>query len=386
MGGGIFLRTTEQVELAIIEDFRAGRVTREEAARLLGVTPRSVTRWAKAVRLAGPCGIKHGNCGKKPVNGIAEAERLRVVELAAGRYRHFNLRHLHEQLVREHGVTVSYDTVRTWCNAAGIGRRRKRRANRARLYRERLANEGLMLQMDGSHHRWYGGRESCLIAAIDDATSHIPAAGFFPGETTWACFHVLRSIIETRGLPEILYVDGAGWSGGGAKRAHFSQFVRACRQLGVRVVHAHSAQAKGRIERAFRTLQDRLCAELALHDIKSDAGANHYLTQVFLPGYWNKELTVAPRETASRYRPLPPTVDLDVVLSMQAERLVGSAHTASYDGRLYRIVNPELGSLRGKRVTVSVNEASDVRWYYGSVQLNAAEVVRPTRRWTRRAG
>jgi hypothetical protein len=244
-----------------------------------------------------------------------------------------------------------------------------------------MANEGLMLQMDGSHHRWFGGRQSCLIAAIDDATSEIPAAGFFPSETTWACFAVLRRIVETRGVPEILYVDGAGWSGGGAKRQHFSQFVRACGELGIRVIHARSPQAKGRIERAFRTLQDRLCGELELAGVRSLAAANRYLDEVFLSRYWNARLTVVPRDDVSRYRAMPPCVDLSWVFSYQYQRRVNSDHTVSLDGRLYKIRNPELGSLRGKTVTASVTEAGKVSWRYGSADLNAELVRPPQRRW-----
>ena len=115
--------------------------------------------------------------------------------------------------------------------------------------RERMANEGLLLQMDGSPHCWNGKDQWCLIAAIDDATSKIPAAQFFPTETTWGCMAVQRTIIERFGVPEALYVDGAGWAGGGPKRQFFSQFVRAAEELGIRVIFATSAQAKGRIAR-----------------------------------------------------------------------------------------------------------------------------------------
>ena len=382
--GGLVLSTREQVSLAVIEDFRGGRISRDEAARLLGVHWRTITRWANAVRAKGPQGIKHGNCGAIAPNRLADEDRQQVIALAKGRYRNFNLRHMHECLVADHGVKACYDTVRKWCNAAGIGHRRKRRANRIRLHRDRMANEGLMLQMDGSHHRWYGGREMCLMAAIDDATSHIPAARFFPTETTWACFAILRQIIETRGVPEMLYVDGAGWAGGGAKRQFFSQFVRACAELGIRVLHAKSAQAKGRIERTFRTMQDRLVAEFELHGIKSDTDANRYLEQVFLPTYWNRKLTVVPLELQSRYRPLPAHIDLNHVFCFQTKRLVGTSHTASFEGKLYRINNPELGSLKGRQVIVCQDEAGKLTWLFGSIQLNVELVKRPERHWQKR--
>jgi len=379
--GGLFVSTKDAVALRIIEDFRAGRVSREKAALLLGKSQRTISRMARRVRDGGVSGIKHGNAGRQPANRIGEAEMSAALELAKGKYRDLNLKHCHELLARDHGLTVSYKSFRLWCNRGGIGQRRKRRPNRVRLWRERMANEGLMLQMDGSHHKWFAGRETCLIATIDDATSEIPAARFFPGETTWACFAVLRQIVETRGVPEILYVDGAGWSGGGPKRQHFSQFVRACSELGIRVIHAHSPQAKGRIERAFRTLQDRLVGELALADVKSMAGANAYLEQVFLPRYWNARLTVEPRETTTRYRAISPHVDLNRVFSYQYDRQVNSAHIVSLNGKVYKINNPELGVLRGKGVVASEDETGKIRWYYGSRELKAELIVPPKRRW-----
>lgn len=379
--GGLVLSTKDLITLRIIEDFRAGRISRLEAATLLGKSERSITRLAKRVREQGALGIKHRNTGRRPANRHDGALKTTAVELASTRYKALNLKHCHERLREEHGLSVSYKVFRLWCKEAGIGKRRKRRPNRVRLWRERMANEGLMLQMDGSHHRWFGGRESCLIAAIDDATSEIPAARFYPSETTWACFAVLRRIIEAKGVPEILYVDGAGWSGGGAKRQHFSQFVRACTELGIRIIHARSPQAKGRIERAFRTLQDRLVAELALADVGSLAAANAYLEQRFLPAYWNARLTVEPRETATRYRLLSPHVDLSRVLSYCYERRVTSQHTVSLDGRVYRIRASELGSLRGKAVLGSVTEDGLVRWHYGTTELAADLVTPPKRRW-----
>lgn len=381
MTGGLFLSTHEELELRIIEDYRAGRINRSEASLLLGVSCRSVTRWAKAVRQEGPRGIKHGNSNREPKNKFSEDERDKVLELARKIYRDFNLAHMHEKLHAQHGIRASYDTVRRWCNEAGIGRRRKRRPGKARMYRERLANEGLMLQMDGSHHVWYGNKERCLIAAIDDATSRIPAADFFPGETTWACFAILRRIVETQGIPEIIYVDGAGWAGGGHKRQFFSQFVRACQNLGSRVVHARSPQAKGRIERAFRTMQDRLVNELAHHNITGDIDASRYLNQVFLPAYWNAELTVVPRDDASRYRMVPPGMNLDKVFSFQFERLVGASNTVSLDGQLYRIEVNALGSLKGKIITACKSENDAISWYYGEEPLKVTKIQKPTRQW-----
>jgi hypothetical protein len=382
---GFHLGTKDAVELRLIEDFRAGRRTRAEVALLLGVSERAVTRRAAKVREQGARGVKHGNYQRRPVNCLPDGERLRALELAATTYAAFNLSHCHERLKAEHGVLCSYETFRTWCQAAGLGRRRRRRPSKARIARERMANEGLMLQLDGSPHRWNGRDEWCLVAAIDDATSTMTAARFFPSETTWACLNVLRSVIERHGIPEILYTDQAGWAGGGEKRRYFSQFVRAGEELGITIVTTSSPEAKGRIERAFRTIQDRLVPELALAGVARMVDANRYLEQVFLPSYWNTRLTVEARSATKRWRALPPGLDLSQVLCFKYRRRLARNHTIQLHGVNYRVRNPELGSLAGKEVTAHVDEAGTLTWYYGHIPLNAEVLEQPKRRWDRDA-
>ena len=145
--------------------------------------------------------------------------------------------------------------------------------------------------------------KSCLIAVIDDANSEIHAE-FFPSESTLGCMKVLQDFICKNGIFKVLYVDKAGIFAG-AKRLHFSQVSRACKDLGIELIFANSPEAKGRIERAFGTLQDRLVAELEFENIISMKEANNYLQQKFIPGYWNKNLTVEPEDPISSYRPIP---------------------------------------------------------------------------------
>lgn len=262
-----------------------------------------------------------------------------------------------------------------------MGKRYKRRPSSHRLYRERMANEGMFLQMDGSHHLWNGSDEWCLIALIDDATSDIPAAAFYEGETTWACMKTLRMVIETKGLPEVIYTDQAGWAGGSGKRLQFSQFVRACDELGIRVITTSSAESKGRIERTWRTMQDRLVPELRLHGIKVMKDANRYLQQVFLVEYWKKRNTVVARNATSRYRPVPKHIDLDAVLCMKHWRTVRNDHTVFFDNETYKILDRELGPLKGKQVAVHVKETGEVSFYYGHLKLANQLVTKPRRQW-----
>lgn len=379
--GGLYVSTKEQVIFRIIEDYRAGKLSRKEAAVLLGVNERTITRRAKKVREQGLRGVKHGNSRKQPANLLPAQLKHEMLRLAADVYPNFNLRHRLEMIEMEHGLRVSYGTFYTWCRQAGLGKGKKRRKSKAHTYRERMANEGLMLQMDGSHHAWNGIDTWCMIALIDDATSDVPFGHFYDGETTLNCMKALRGVIESKGLPEIIYTDEAGWAGGGEKRRGFSQFVRACDELGIKVITTSSAEAKGRIERLWRTCQDRLIPELAHYGIKGMIDANRYLDQTFWPSYWRERNTVVAREATTRYRPLPRHVNLDDVLCMKYERLVRRDHTVWYDNQTYKIVDRDYGRIAGKTVSIHVYENGSVELFLGHRRLASELVIPPARRW-----
>lgn len=185
----------------------------------------------------------------------------------------------------------------------------KRRRGIVRKRRERMEAAGLMMQMDGSPHRWFGNRKHCLIAMIDDATSEVHAE-FFPSETTVGCLKVMRDCIETKGVFKTLYVDRAGIFGG-PKRCNFSQMQRACEELGIEIIFANSPQGKGRIERAFDTFQDRLVPELRLGNITDIAAANAYLKHVFIPQFWRSHIEVKSKHQTSEFTPLSKHTNLD---------------------------------------------------------------------------
>jgi hypothetical protein len=248
-----------------------------------------------------------------------------------------------------------------------------------------MACEGLLLQMDGSHHRWNGKDEWCLIAMIDDATSEIPSARFFEGETTLACMSVLRSVIEAKGVPQMIYTDQAGWAGGGEKRRGFSQFVRACEELGIRVITTSSPESKGRIERAWKTTQDRLIPELRLAGVTSMRDANRYVEQVYLPKYWQLRNTVSARESESRYRALQPHENLNDIFCIKFDRQVRHDHTVQFDNHLYKITDRQYGSLSKKMITIHQYADGKIAIFYGHMRLNLEEVIRPTRKWFQKA-
>jgi transposase len=380
VAGDIVLSKNEQFVLQVIEDFRAQRITCERAAELLGKSPRTVKRLAKRIREKGAGGLKHGNAGRSPANKTDDATKQRSVSLAREIYYDFNLDHCREMLKANHHIALSYSTFNRWCRAAKLGKRKRRRGSKKRMLRDRMACEGLLLQMDGSDEEWFGGRRSTLVAAIDDATSEIAYGGFFDAENTWSCMRVLRRIIELKGIPVAIYVDQAGWYAGPLGR-QYSQFVRACEELGIRVITALSPEAKGRIERAWNTFQDRLIPELRLAGISAMREANDYLNERFLPGYWNRRNTVVAADATSRYQSVPPWLKLDEIFCLKEMRQVRRDHTIHFRNEIYKLTAGYVGNLRGRDVTVHEYEDGSWQAFYGTMRLTLQHAPKPKRRW-----
>jgi len=170
MRGGLFMNKNEQVAFQILEDFRTGIKTRKQAALLLGVSERAVTRRARKLRLRGLSGIKHGNYHRKPSNKLSDEIKIKALELIKSSYFDFNIHHAHELLIQQHGFSMSYMTLLGWCKSAGIGNKKRRRPSKARIHRERMSNEGILLQMDGSHHKWNGSNScrNCVVFCFRD--------------------------------------------------------------------------------------------------------------------------------------------------------------------------------------------------------------------------
>lgn len=358
----------EQFALDVISQFLAAQLTRREAAELLQIRERSVSRMARRVREKGVLGVTHGNRGRPAANRAPLAFEQMVMDLVERRYFDCNLTHALELLKKEQGIEVGYASFRRWCHRRNLVKRRQKRRSPARHARVRMPSEGLLLQLDGSPHRYNGKDDWCLIGAIDDATSDIPYAEFFHSEDTLSCMQVLRRIIELKGIPHALYVDHAGIFGG-AKRQQFSQFKRACEELGIRVIFASSPEAKGRIERAWGTIQDRIIPEMRLRQIQRMPAANHYLQEQFLPNYWKTKNTVTPKSLECRYRPLPASVNLEEIFCLKDFRSVNRDHTLSWNGTTYEFQSPHAYSIRGQKI--ELRTYLDLSWkaYYAGKQI-----------------
>lgn len=228
--------------------------------------------------------------------------------------------------------------------------------------------------MDGSVHEWVKGKKWDLIGAIDDATSEVPWAEFFETESLEGYIKVLKNIFKTHGKPRILYVDRASWLSGTGLDEERMQFKRMCTELDIVVIFAESPQAKGRIERLWGTLQDRLVAEFWLHRIETKDAANKYLHNHFLPNVWNKDFIVEPKEQESEYR-IPPTVEgLDEIFAFKYKRQIKNDHTILWGNRKYQITRNLRLSLARRDAEVRLYPDGRIRAYYAGQDLELQRI------------
>lgn len=366
----IVMDSKAQLTVDIIAKVVEGRITIANAAKLLSKSRRSIERYVKRYQQVGIQFAVHGNSGKSPPNKTPKSIKQAVQALIKDKYFDLNLLHLAEQLeVNEH-IFVKRETLRGWAHDIHHVKRAKRRRGKARKRRERMEAAGLMMQMDGSPHRWFGDKKHCLIAMIDDATSEIHAE-FFPSETTAGCLKVMRDCIETKGLFKTLYVDRAGIFGG-PKRCNFSQMQRACEELGIEIIFANSPQGKGRIERAFDTFQDRLVPELRLNNIKDIASANAYLKHVFIPQFWQPQIQVKSKQQISEFTPLSKHTNLDDICVIKEHRKIRNDHTFSYGNKFYLIDSPLKHSISNQKIEIRNTSKKGFTAHFAGRQLKVS--------------
>ena len=366
-----------QLTVDIITKVAEGKIDIVNAAKLLNKSRRTVERYLQRYREVGIQFVVHQNTGKAPINKSCARTKKQVQRLIKKKYYDLNLTHLGDMLEDDHGISVKRETLRGWAHEIHHVKRAKRRRSQVRKRRERMESPGLLLQMDGSTHRWFGNKKSCLIAIIDDATSEIHAE-FFEAETTLGCLKVLRDTIKRKGVFKTLYVDRAGIFGG-PKRCNFSQVKRACEELGIEIIFANSAQGKGRIERSFDTFQDRLIPELRLKRIKKIATANRYLQEHFIPGFWDKQIEVLPRNSQSEFAPVPKQVDLEAVFVVKEYRKIRADHTFSYGNKFYLIESPLRHSIAKQKIEIRTNNEDGFTAYFADRELSVSEVIEPTK-------
>jgi transposase len=360
MNEKVTLNRKEQKRLKVLNEVIAGNMTGKQAAEMLDLSLRHVRRLLAGYRQEGVAALAHGNRGRASPRRTAGAIRAMVIELAKGDYYDYNNKHFTEELAEHHQVTLSLSTVRRIRHSAGLASPRKRRPPRHRSRRPRYPQPGMLLQVDGSPHDWLEGRGPLLtlVSAIDDATNEVPAALFREQEDSAGYFLLMRVISESHGLPLAVYADRhtifqspkqATIEEELAGKQPRSQVGRLLDELHIRLIPAFSPQAKGRIERLFGTLQDRLTKELRRAGASTLEEANEVL-QTYLPRF-NARFQRPPDKEGSSYRPWPDSLDPDRVFCFKYERVVSRDNVISFAGHQLQLPpGPALSTYAGHRV------------------------------------
>jgi transposase len=336
-------------------------LTMAEAGEMLGVTERTFRRWSGRYDAEGADGLQDRRIGRASARAVPIDEALRMLTLYETRYTGWTVKHFHERWQTEHGGTRSYSWTKKTLQAAGqVVRAPRRGAHRKKRPRKPLP--GMMLHQDGSTHEWIPGCQWDLIVTLDDATSTIYSAFFVEEEGTRSSLRGLQEVIETQGLFSSLYTDRGShyWhtdeAGGKVDKIRLTQVHRALQQLGITLIPAYSPEARGRSERAFRTLQDRLPKELALAGITEMAAANRYLATQFLPAH-NQRFAVSASEVGTAFIPWVGP-HLTEILCVQEERVVAKDNTVRYQG-LHLQIPQDPHRFHYVKVTVRVHEYPD---------------------------
>ena len=340
----------------VIENAVAGRLRVSEAARLLQLSERQVQRLKRRYRPDSVAWVHHGNRGRPMPWALPAAQRGMILELARGKYVGFNDCHLCQKLHSEEHLSVSRESVRRILRRAQLASPQKRRPRQYRARRLRRPRFGMMVLTDASRHDWLEGRgpELTLVGFQDDATSQILSAHFqLEAENTLGYMRAAHAMVTTHGVPLSLYRDRHGifqrndphWTVAEqlAGKQCPTQLGRALEELGIQQIPVYSPQAKGRIERAWRTCQDRLVSELRLAQACDLDSANQVLAR-FCADY-NQRFAVPAREAQRDFRSLPPRFDLDRCLSFRYQRVVGPDHVITFG--VHSIALPPLPSKRG---------------------------------------
>jgi transposase len=374
-----------------------GRTTGAQAAASLHLSERHVWWLLARLRQAGRRALVHGNRGRPSGRRLPAALQQQILRLARGQYAGLNTTHLTEKLQEAVGLSVSRATVHRLLRAAGVARPRHRRPPRHRARRPRRAQAGLLVLWDGSPHAWLEARgPTCsLVAAMDDATGALlPGAAFVPEEATVSYLRLLQTLVQTCGIPVALYMDchgifrrnDAAWTVEEELRGRQdpTQVGRALAALGIEAIYALSPQAKGRIERLWGTLQDRLVAELRLAGIATLPAANAFLPQ-FTPQF-NARFARLPADTVPAWRPVPRGLDLARLCSLYTEATVLNDNTVRTQGLILQIP-PGPGGRGYAKARAEVRQLLDGTWrvyYHDRLIATQAAVTGPPQRSLRR--
>jgi transposase len=379
----IVLSVKEQEKLKIINAARDKKITNRQAARMLGISVRQIQRLKKRIREQGSFAIAHQLKGKQGNHHTQEDVKQKALQAIRERYADFQPSFASEKLQENDGIVVNAQTLRRWMIQEKLWKTRKQKVTgEYRSWRPRKEYFGELQQFDGSYHYWFEKRycdeerkpiEVCLLASIDDATGKITKAGFSDNEGVAAVFSFWKEYILSMGKPLSIYLDKFSTYKINHKSAVdnyelMTQFQRAMLDLAVSLIPAHSPQAKGRVERLFGTLQDRLVREMRLVGINTPKEGNKFLEEIFLPKF-NKKFAVLPSKEGNVHRSLPETdkKNLNRIFSVQSKRRVNNDFTVQFKNNWYQLKELQPTTVRAKdRVLVE-------EWLDGAVHFSLRE-------------
>ena len=375
----------EITRLEAMQRIKDKRLTQKEAAQMLNLSVRQIKRLYRAYKAHGAKGLISARRGKPSNHRIDGQVEQQVLDLLKEKYEDFGPTLAHEKLTEVHGLGISRESMRKLMIAEGLWKPRRAKQPSAHQMRERRACFGELVQIDGSEHAWFEerGPKCTLLVYIDDATGQLLELWFVPDETFFAYCDVTRHYLERLGKPIAFYSDKHGIFRVNQPRplgstSGLTQFGRAMLELDIQIICASSPQAKGRIERAFQTLQDRLVKELRLRGIADIDRAN-----AFLPEFradFNRRFAVQPRSSHDAHRPLLKTEDLDLILTHQQTGTLSKNLTLQYDNTIYQIQSdrPDY-ALRQAQVTVCENAQGEVTILYKNKPLAYSIYHKPIR-------
>lgn len=367
----ITLTEAERERYDIIRSCIDGDIGNKEASERLGLSMRHVQKIKRAVRKRGMKGIRHGLCSARAHNATdAAAVKSIIAFLKQKKHQDFGPTFAKEKLEKL-GFAIGTETLRSLMIKENLWKPRKRRGPQIhREWRERMGSFGELVQFDGSYHDWLeNDGEGCLLAAIDDATGKIIKAEFEDNEGVHAVFRFWKAYVETHGRPVAIYLDKFSTYKINHKNAAdneemMTQFQRAMEELDIRVICAHSPEAKGRVERLFGTLQDRLVKEMRLADIRNTIDANIFLKDTYIPDH-NLRFSVQARTSIDMHRPLTDAMrkNLTSIFSVQSDRRVNNDYTVQFKTKWYQLDATQQTTVY-KRDRVVIEE-----WLDGSIHI-----------------
>ena len=368
--------------LHVIKQAIEKKLTQAKASQLIELSDRQTRRIIKRIRAEGDEGIRHRSRGRPSNRRIAKKIRDKIIKLCREHYVGFGPTFAGEKLLKNDGIQISDETLRLWFKESEISYA-GRKGRKHRQWRKRKEYVGERVQMDGSHHDWFEGRgpECVLMAYIDDATGEAYAR-FYDYEGTFPAMDSFKRYSRKYGLPQSIYVDKHSTYKSPAKQTiedelldkePWSQFERALHELAVKVIHANSPQAKGRIERLFGTFQDRLVKEMRLQGIKSTQEANQFLDNGYLKEH-NEKFCVEPAKEADLHRPSPGIRILDSILCIKTSRTVRNDFTVAHNKKLFQITE----KTPARKVAVEERLNGSMEITYKGQRLKYKEItVRP---------